>query len=210
MKSLVSDIKFIFYILVHPFDGFYEARFIRRKNYFLITLIYALCGFTEVIRMNYSGFMVRSWNTVDVNNIFVFAAAIFPYIIFAVGNWSVTTLFDGNGKISDILMTLAYAMVPKIFCTLAGVLISNFVIREEIIILNAFIMIGTVYFVFITFVGLCVVHEYTASKTIGMAIATVLAMLILIFILLFYVSVMGKILSFVTTVLREVLNHISM
>lgn len=210
MKTLVSDIKFIFYILLHPFDGFYEARFRRKKNYFLITLIYALCGFTEVIRMNYSGFMVRDWKLVDVNNVFVFAAAVFPYIIFAVGNWSVTTLFNGNGKISDILMTLAYAMVPKIFFTLFGVLVSNFIIREEIIILNAFLMIGTVYFVFIAFVGLCVVHEYTASKTIGMAIATVLAMLILIFILLFYVSVMGKIFSFVSTILREVLNHISL
>ena len=130
--------------------------------------------------------------------------------MFAVSNWSVTTLFNGNGKLTDIIMVLAYAMVPKIFITIIGILVSNFIIAEEVVILNAFLLIGTVMFVFIAFAGLCVVHEYSAAKTVGMAIATVFAALIVIFLLLFFVSVIEKIFVFVSTVIKELLNKIAL
>lgn len=210
MKTFLNDFKFVFHVILHPFDGFYSARFNRKKNYFVIAIIYILCGFTEVLRINYSGFVIRTWNVNNYNNAFVFLAAVFPYFLFAVSNWSVTTLFNGNGRLSDIIMVLAYAMCPKIIVTLLGILISNFIIAQEVAILNAFLLIGTLIFVFIAFAGLCVIHEYSAAKTVGMAVATVFAALIIVFLMLFYVSVMEKIITFILTAAKELLNKIAM
>ena len=50
MKALWEDTRYLFYTLFHPFNGFYELRFHRRKNWVLIGLLYLLYGVVQILK----------------------------------------------------------------------------------------------------------------------------------------------------------------
>lgn len=112
MKALWEDTRYLFYTLFHPFNGFYELRFHRRKNWVLIGLLYLLYGVVQILKTYYSGMLVGA-DPYGTNNLVVFAFSLFPFLLFSLSNWSVTTLFDGNGKMGDVLMVLAYALISQ-------------------------------------------------------------------------------------------------
>ena len=208
LKIFASDLRFLWYALFHPFNGFYELRFRRNRNWLLIAGIYALCGIVKIISTHYTGFIVSGGESrYGVNNWYVFFTALFPYLLFAVANWSVTTLFNGNGSFSDVLMVLAYAMIPRLFMAVVYIIASNFVTSEELVLLNALYIIGIILFCFLVFAGLCVVHEYSARETIATLVATAAAAVVIMFIGMVYLEIMGKVIGFVTTVAAELMKR---
>ncbi len=206
MRTFAADIRYLFYTILHPFDGFYELRFRKQKNTALIILLFALYGVVEIFHMRYTGILMRNWDTHALNGVLIFFSALFPMVLFAVSNWSVTTLSEGNGRLSDIFMVLAYAAVPKMLVSVLVTVMSNFVISEEIIILTTLEIIGTVVFCFLVFAGLCVIHEFTAVKTVATLITTFVAAIIIFFILVFYFSIIGKMMGFVSVIFTELSN----
>lgn len=164
MKALWEDTRYLFYTLFHPFNGFYELRFHRPEKLGAIGLLYLLYGVVQILKTYYSGMLVGA-DPYGTNNLVVFAFSLFPFLLFSLSNWSVTTLFDGNGKMGDVLMVLAYALFPKLITDVLYTVLSNVVVKEELAILNVIGGFGMVLFCFLTFCGLCVVHEYLPAKT---------------------------------------------
>ena len=103
MKAFAEDCRFLFYTLFHPFDGFYELRFRRRKNWLLIASLLVLYALAEIFRQQYTGMIMRTWDTYGLNGLLIFVSTLFPVVLFAVSNWSVTTLTEGNGITAQLL-----------------------------------------------------------------------------------------------------------
>ena len=206
MKAFAEDCRYLVYTLFHPFDGFYELRFRKEKNWIIIISLYVLYGLAEIFRQWYTGIIMRDWDVYGLNGVLTFFSALFPLVLFAVSNWSVTTLTEGNGRLSDILMVLAYATVPKILLSVVVTVASNFIIQEEAIILTVLELLGTLLFCFFVFAGLCVIHEYTAWKTVLTVLFSVVAAMIIFFVLLFYFSIMEKIIGLVSVIITEIAN----
>jgi hypothetical protein len=205
--AFIEDLGFLSYTLLHPFDGFYELRFRRKRNWLLICFVYSLCGIMEILKAHYAGFLVNEEGSFGVNNWYVLLTALFPYFLFALANWSITTLFDGNGSLADVMMVLAYALVPKLFMDLVYLGVSNVIVLEELILLNALYVIGIALFCFLAFAGLCVVHEYSAGKNLVTIVATLAATVVILFIGMLYLELMGKIIGFVTTIAMELMKR---
>ncbi|MCL1787867.1 MAG: YIP1 family protein [Defluviitaleaceae bacterium] len=204
MKTLISDLKFIGYTCTHPFNGFYELRFRRQKNWVIIVGVFLLVGLLDILGFYHTGMLVQGFVGFYINPMFAMATAIFPFLIFAVSNWSVTSIFDGNGKFGDIMMVLAYALVPKLIIDLFNILLSNIVILPEVFMLNAIGGIGMIIFAFLVFCGLCVVHEYSPARCIGTLLATAAAAVLIIFIGVVYMVLMSRLIGLITTVFAEV------
>jgi len=201
--AIVNDLKFLCHTMFHPFDGFYELRFRRKQNTLLIAAIYLLCGLTELIRLYCTGMSLRAWRVYRVDVLYTMATAVFPYLVFAVSNWSVTTLFDGKGRLRDVLMVVAYALAPKLLFDLSYIGLSNIVTTDEGIMLSAFSVIGAVIFAFLLFVGLCVAHEYAPGKCVVTLLATMAAAVVIVFVGAVYMGLISKLISCVATVFQE-------
>lgn len=201
--SIIEDGKFMFHVLLHPFDGFYHVINHRKKTYFLPTLILLLVGIVGVLSYQYTGFILNTFPVHYINSVTIFITTLFPIVLFLISNWSITTLFDGNGSIGDIFIVMSYALVPKLLFDISGILLSNVVTMEEAPLLNAFTMIGTVWFCFLLFCGLCVVHEYTALTNVLTLIATFIAVIIIIFLAMLYFTLIGKVIGFAYSAFSE-------
>lgn len=201
--SIIEDGKLMFHVLLHPFDGFYQVINHQKKRYILPTLILLLVGIVGVLSYQYTGFILNSFPIHYINSVTIFITTLLPIVLFLISNWSITTLFDGNGSIGDIFIVMCYALVPKLLFDISGILLSNVVTMEEAPLLYAFTMIGTVWFCFLLFCGLCVVHEYTALTNVFTLIATFVAAIIIIFLAMLYFTLSGKVIGFVYSVFSE-------
>ena len=203
MKKFLKDFKYLTHVIFHPFDGFYEVRFRGMGNYALVAIIFLLSGLLNVISYQYTGFIMNNNPLYGMNSVTTFIFGLFPYLLFAISNWSMTAIFEGSGKFLDILTVLAYALFPKLITDLVVIIFSNVVTAEEAMILTAIQMIGLVWFCFLVFSGLCVIHEYGAGRNLAMIVATFVAAIVIIFLATLYVTLVEKALTFFTDFTTE-------
>lgn len=207
MTRLIEDGKYLFHVLLHPFDGFYEVKFERKRNYAIPVIILFICGIVGILSYQYTGFILNRNPLFHMNSIVIFLTTLFPYLLFLLSNWSITTLFDGNGTMGDIFIVMSYALVPKLIFDIVGVILSNVIIQEEAVLLYSFMAIGTVWFCFLLYCGLCVTHEFTALTNIVTLIASFCSAVIIIFLTMLYFTLLGKMLGFVHAVFMELMKR---
>lgn len=203
MKKFFEDFKYLNHVIFHPFDGFYEVRFRGKGNYALVAILFLLSGILNIVSYQYTGFIMNNNPLFAMNSVTTFIFGLFPYLLFAISNWSMTAIFEGSGKFLDILTVLAYALYPKLLTDIVVIVASNVVTQEEAMILTAVQMIGLVWFCFLVFSGLCVIHEYGAGRNLTMIIATFVAAIVIIFLAALYVVLTEKLLGFITQFAQE-------
>lgn len=203
MKKFAEDFKYLNHVIFHPFDGFYEVRFRGKGNYLLVALLFLASGLLNIVSYQYTGFIMNNNPMYNMNSVTIFIFGLFPYLLFAISNWSMTAIFEGSGKFLDITTVLAYALFPKLLTDILVIVCSNFVTTDEAMILSAIQMIGVVWFCFLVFSGLCVIHEYGAGKNLVMIIATFVAAIVIIFLAALYVVLTEKLLGFITDFTTE-------
>lgn len=203
MANIINEGKYMFYTLLHPFDGFYDIKFSRKRYYTIPTIILILYGLLGILSYQYTGFILNSNPLFAMNSVTIFITTLFPIALFLISNWSITTLFDGNGSMGDIIIVISYALVPKLIFDVVGMLISNVITHEEAALLYAFTAIGTVWFCFLLFIGLLVIHEYTVLTNVVTVIASFVAAIIIVFLSMLYFTLVGKVIGFVYAVFSE-------
>ena len=149
MKAQIKEkLYYLKYSFFHPFDAFYEIRF-RGKGSLLIAVIsIVLFGILQCVRYQYTGFVMNFTQISAMNSLSVFATWVAGFVLFIVSNWSVTTLLNGKGGLGDITQVIGYSLIPVELTTIVQIILSNFVIREEIMIVNVISGIGIVWFLF--------------------------------------------------------------
>lgn len=207
MVSLIEEGKYLFHVLFHPFDGFYGVKFLRKRNYMLPTIIMLLCGITGILGYQYTGFILNYNPLFVMNSLTIFLTTLFPILLFLISNWCITTLFDGNGTMSDIYIVMCYSLVPKLLFDIVEIILSNVVTQEEAALLNSFSAIGTVWFCFLLFCGLCVIHEYSPLTNIVTLIVSFLAAIVIVFLAMLYFILVSKVIGFVSTIFIEFMKR---
>lgn len=204
MRAWKEDLKQLFYTLFHPFDGFFEMKFRQKGNMVLATALLVLYGLVSIFTTQYTGFIFNFFPLHEMRSIQVFLLAVVPVLLFIVSNWSTTSLMNGSGTIKDIWVMTCYSLVPMILFNIVTTLLSNIIIMEEQPILTAFRYIGVVWFCYLIFCGLCTIHEYTASRNILTLLVTLIAAIIIIFLVILYFTLMDTVIGFVRTVSTEI------
>ena len=199
----LTQVKYLPYLLFHPFDGFFEARFRGKGSIWLATLLLVIYGLTQIASVQYTGFIINYRHLYGLESGELFLSGVIPVIAFVISNWSVTTLMNGNGRFRDIYMVVCYALAPLVIFSLISILLSNVMVLDEMIILNAIGHLGTIWFCFLVFSGLCVVHEYTAARNIAALLATAIAAMVLLFIIVLYLTLMDTVRGFLEVIYIE-------
>lgn len=203
-----EKIQYLGRAMFHPFDAFYEIKYRGKGSVLIAVIIFALYCIENCIAYQYNGFIINKHLIQYMNSFKIIIASMSIPLLLMIGNWSVTTLFNGKGSFKDIFTVVCYSAVPYIVVKLLCIFISNFIISEEVIILNAVEIIAVVWFAFLMFSGLCVVHEYGAAKNIITLIATAIAACIIIFLIVLFISLLEQMISFFTTAGEELLRRI--
>ena len=199
----VASLKYGKYVCFHPFDGFWDLAHEKRGSIAAATTFLALFLVTHVLKLMYTNFQFISAPLQYVNVFEQAASLLLPFLILCIANWSLTTLFDGKGRLSDIYIAMCYALVPYVVIQLPLVFISNIIAFDEAAFYTVLMAVSIVWSAGLVFVGLMQVHDYTLGKTIIFLIFTVVGAGIIIFLMLVFFSLLSDALAFFISLYRE-------
>jgi len=190
-------------LLTRPFKQFDAMKYEHKGSYAFAFFVLILESLISIMNYVYKGFLINYEDIYRVNSLYLALTVLFPVALFVVGNWCITTLLDGKGKLGEIFQVTMYAMFPMCILQLVALVLSNVLILDEMVMVTALQTIGAVLFVVYTFVGLAVVHEYTFGRTIGALLLTIVAMMILVFILMLLFALAADVVDFFSVFGKE-------
>ena len=197
-------ITYPLYIMFHPLKGFdYFKRENRARMDVAICFVVFLI-FSRILEFQYSGFVINQVSVTELNSLSEITMVLAPIIVITVANWSITTLFDGKGKMKEIFMMLCYSLFPLVWAKFFGLFLSNVVSQQEEAIYHLVIGLGTFLMCYMAFFGFISIHEFGLLKCIGTLIATAVAILLICFIGILSFDLFQKMTGFVYTIYREI------
>lgn len=198
-----AKIQYMFYVLTHPMDGFYEIRHREKGSVPLAILTVILFSISYTINRMSASFIVNDINPRTVDLLSDLQGVLVIFFLFCVGNWSITCLMNGEGRLKDIVTVVGYSLLPMVLTYLPATLLSLALSDDEIIFYSIIIWVGTAWSVILAIAGIMIVHNYTSGKTLITLILTILAMLIIMFILMMLFTLLQQVYSFFYSIYTE-------
>ena len=207
MIKFFSKEKFGFlkYLLSHPMDGFYELRRFDKGSLPLALLIVAAFSLCFSMNRLLAGFVVNDVDPLTVNSLREMGSIFLFYFLFCIGNWSVTCLMEGEGRMKDIMTATGYALLPLVLAYIPATIVSQFVAANEEAFYGMILFVGIAWSLILVLLGIMTVHNYTLGKTLVTLILTFVAMLIIIFVALLLFSLVSQLYGFAYSIYTELL-----
>ena len=201
-KTFGQELIYGFYIIFHPFDGFYDLKHEHRGSVRASLVFVALTVLTFFYQGMGRGYVFNP--TGKLTTIYAQAISVLvPFFLFIIGNWCLTTLFEGEGSFKDIFVACSYSLLPLILLNVPATLCSNWVTQTEAELVT---MVGTIAFIWVgllLFCGTMITHDYSLGKNFITIIGTIVAMACIIFIVLLFSMLLSKLVSLVTNIVTE-------
>ena len=131
-----------------------------------------------------------------------------PFILFCVANWCLTTLFDGKGRLKDIYMGMAYSLTPYILIMNPITIISNFVTKEEGAFITYFEALALGWAAALILVSVMQIHDYSLGKAILAILFSVVGMMIIVFLVMLFFSLISDAIGFFISIGKEILLRV--
>ena len=199
----VQSLRYALHVITHPCDGFGDLVHEQRGTLAAAHTFLALFLLTRVLKLLCTSFQFITAPVQYINVFEEMGSLLLPFLILCVANWAMTTLFDGKGRFRDIYMAMCYALVPYVLIQLPMVLVSNMLTFEEGSFYTVLLGFSLIWCMFLVFVGLMEVHDYTPGKTFVFLIVTVVGAAIIIFLILVFFSLLSDAVGFFVSTYRE-------
>ncbi len=202
-RTYVQELLFGFHLILHPFDGFWDLKHEKRGSVKAGTTFLLLAVATTYYQSIGAGYVtnpqgkyISIWGAI--------LSVCIPLALWVIGNWCITTLFEGEGSIKDVYIASTYSLIPMILTAIPATIASNFVLASETKMLTLVTTIGFVWLGLLLVFGMMVTHDYTIGKNIITTIATLVAMVCIMFIVLLFSTLLGKLVGFVANIVTEI------
>ena len=205
-KTYWEELLFVFHLVFHPFDGFWDLKHEQRGS---VRAASTILGVTIVAVFYNSIGKGYLFNPEDkYSNIFVsIISIIVPVILWCVSNWCLTTLFDGEGSFKDIYIATCYSLAPLPLFMIVSTILTNVMVASESSMVNLIITIGFIWAIMLIFFGMLVTHDYSMGKNIITTLGTIVAMVVIMFVIILFSSLVMKMVTFVVAIIKEVANR---
>ena len=196
--------QWVKHTVTHPFEGFSDLRWKKGgslKIAFIIVFFFFLSG---IASERLYGFQFRMTDDRTFSIVPYLVKSIVLFAAWVVGNWSVCTLLDGEGTMKNICIYSSYALIPFIAQRFINTALSHILVQDEYVFMQAVSIIGTGWSILLMLSAVKAVHGYTVGKTLLAVLFTIAAMLIMLFLLVLFVSLIQQVCIFVSSLCTEI------
>ncbi len=205
-KSYWQEMLYAFHLVFHPFDGFWDLKHEKRGSVRAATTILAITGVALFYQSIGKGYPFNPRGE-SMNILLLFGILIAVFFLFIVANWCLTTLFEGEGSFKDIYIATAYSLAPAPLFLIISTILTNVLTIEAQSIVSLISSIGWIWVGILIFFGTLVTHDYPMKKNFVTILGTLLAMLVIAFLIALFFSLVAKMIGFVTAIFTEVGNR---
>jgi len=200
---LFDAVMFAFYVIFHPFEGFYELK--RRRESFnasVILLIFVIIAF--IVKRLMTAFHFNPYRPEELNIFLEVGRVLIPILAWVIINWAVTTIMDGKAKIREIFIMTVYSLFPLALIYLPQTLLSHVFTLEESAFYYLFDTIGSLWTLWVIFAGMMELQEYSLSKALGTSLITLVGIVFAMFIGMVFFATFQQFIRFIYIVYLEI------
>lgn len=204
----ISTKKYPFYVMMHPFKGQSSLRESKRGSVLIANIIVMLFFAVNIFVRQNTSFLFSSSRKTDFNIVYTFVGTVVVFAVMVICNWAVGTLMDGEGKLRNIWISCAYALMPYVVFMIPITVISNALVLDEstfyyvaVWLIYAWVAIGI-------FMAIFEIQQFTMGKTIVAILLTLLGIIIVSALYAMAYSMLSQLISFIVTLFNEVLMRI--
>ncbi|GHU02337.1 hypothetical protein FACS1894147_04010 [Spirochaetia bacterium] len=210
MKSIIpSTLKYALYVAGHPLDGFWDLTHEKRGSIAAANIIVAATVLVEILRITLTNFQFIEVNMEYFNVLTVALRILLPLGLWTVANWSLTTLMDGKGRLSEIYMATAYALTPYTIINAAMIIVSQFITRQEGAVYHVLITFSMIWSVMLILAAMMEIHDYSAAKAVGSSLLTIIGMGIMVFIFVVFFSLVSDGIAYFVSLFKELIFRLT-
>jgi hypothetical protein len=189
----------------HPLDGFWDLTHEKRGTMAAANTILFATVLIRVLKLRFTSFIFLTVYWEDLNIFLYIASILFPLALWVIGNWGLTTLFDGKGKLGQVYMATCYGLTPYPLVQLPLMIFSNYVTVDEQEFYTVLSGLTLVYAGILIVTAMGQIHEFSFGKNILFTVFTLFAMLVMIFILMIFFSMISQGVAYFISLGREFL-----
>lgn len=204
-KRYLASLKFALYSITHPFDGFWDLTHEKRGTYAAANTILILTLIARVAKLRYTSFLFLTVYWEGINIFLYLASVLFPLLLWVVGNWALTTLFDGKGKLGQVYMGTCYALTPYPLMQFPLMIFSNFVTVDEREFYTVLSAISLIWALLLIIAAMNQIHEFNMGKNLLFTVFSLFAMLVMVFILMLFFSMISQGVAYFVSLGREIM-----
>ena len=179
-----------------------------KKSIFRLCLIFCLFWMAAASLAYVYSMVGASWMTnprkENANFFYMIATVLIPAFLFILGNWCLTTLFDGEGSFKDIFIATSYSLVPLVILLIPATLLTNVLSLDEVAVCTLLKGIALVWVGFLLFFGIMTTHGYTMGKNFLITICTIVGMIFIAFIIMLFSNLVSRMVSFIGEIITEI------
>ncbi|NLK03188.1 MAG: YIP1 family protein [Clostridiales bacterium] len=204
LRHLGTTLRYSLYVITHPFDGFWDLTHEKRGSLGAANVIIVAALLTNILKLQFSSFLFVKVIWEFTNLLEIVLGFLAPIVIGCLANWGLTTLFDGKGTMKDVYMAIGYSLTPYVLIQIPMIFISNLITVQE----------GSLY-IFLHYLSVLwcgaliisaamMIHDYALSKTLLTLIATVVGMMVIIFMLLLFFTLVSDAIAYFISLYKEI------
>lgn len=209
---MIYDMKpwqWVSHVIFHPSEGYEDMRWKKAGSMKIALFLVFMLFVSQVFSSRYGGFAYNARAYSDVFNIVpILVQSVAYYATWVVANWSLCTLFDGEGNMRRVAIYSAYALVPFIVCNILSTAISYFITLDESIWYTAISQVGFWWSVILMLFAMKACHQYSFTMTIVTMILTVAGMVLILCLLALIMSLFQQVYVFFATIYTEILYRV--
>ena len=198
-------VKNLFSIISSPIEAFEIMRHQGTGSLGLATTMYLLFFASVVASRQWTGYLFNYARVEHLNIFIMMALSLGLVALWIIANMAVCTLSDGEGSLSDVYVTTAYATLPFVLFTPAIIILSNLMTLEESTYYNLLLAVKYGWSFLLLFTGNMSAHQFTFKKTVFTSFLTVAGILIILFLMFLAFALTTQLIEFVRTLYNEIL-----
>jgi len=202
--KLLKDILYIFNFIRHPIDSFYNVKKGEKGTVLSASILYLATFVIFMCDRLFRGFIFNHTSAKDVSILSVMALFFIPCFLWVIGNYMVSSINEGEGKLRAVYVGTAYAMAPYTIAAPFILILTYILTLNEAFYINFAWYLSLAWSVVLIFLGIMEIHNYTFKEALKNVLITIffMAMAITAFAVLYIIW--GQVVDFLNQLIGEV------
>ncbi len=189
----------------HPGEAFRYLQKDRSKfNYLPVALLLFLIFAVRSASIYITHFPLAKLNPRTANLGIELAKLYIPVLTWVIASYAITSIMDGESLLREILLSTCYALIPYIVLTLPVNLLSHIMESSQSGLYNGILNLISGWSVFLIFMSIKVMNQYSMKKTILVCFLSICTMLLIWATIALFFAISSQFINFIQEVMIEV------
>jgi hypothetical protein len=199
----LKELRYAAFLTTHPAKGFWEIKHEKQGSLFTSMLIFFSTVFVLILGELYTGFIFSGGRDTFYSFMSTVVGTSALFMGWCVANWCLTCLFDGEGKLVDIVTATGYALLPFMLIQLLNVFLSNYFIIREQVFYNMLSSVSVVWMIGLILMGVMITHQYGVLKAVVVSAFSVAVMIGIAYLIILFFYLLQQVITFISIYVDE-------